>query len=200
MAKKAVTAVTPTPEQVADMGIVTVPTASQDADNGVGHVAETKAEAAGAPPAGLIETTTKTKTNADGAVADPSKIQRETGFSMEKMMKSAEDFVSFSQGNVEAFMKSGQIWATGVQDMSKALAATAQAQVDAAVATMKALSSVKSLKDAVDLQTTLARSSVETVIAETGKLTDASMKLAEQALAPITARVTLATEKFSRTA
>jgi hypothetical protein len=38
------------------------------------------------------------------------------------------------------------------------------------------------------------------VIAETGKLTDASMKLAEQALAPITARVTLATEKFSRTA
>jgi phasin family protein len=199
MAKKAVTAVTPTPEEVADTGVVTALSASQDAGNGVGHVAETTVEAAVTPPAGLVETT-KTKTNTDGAVADPSKIQRETGFNMEKMMKSAEDFVSFSQGNVEAFMKSGQIWATGVQDMGKALAATAQAQVDAAVATMKALSSVKSLKDAVDLQTTLARSSVETAIAETGKLTDASMKLAEQALAPITARVTLATEKFSRTA
>jgi phasin family protein len=127
-------------------------------------------------------------------------IKRETGLNMEKMMKSAEDFVSFSQGNMEAFVKSSQIWAAGFQDMGKAMAATAQAQVDAAVATMKAMSGVKSIKDAVDLHTTLARSSVETVMAETGKLTDASMKLAEQALAPITARVTLATEKFGRTA
>lgn len=108
--------------------------------------------------------------------------------------------MSFGQGNFEAFVKSGQIWAAGVQDLSKAMAATAQAQMDAAMSTFKALAGVKSLKDAVELQTSATRSSVETVMAETGKLTDASMKLAEQAMAPLAARVTLAAEKFGRAA
>ncbi|MBN9507725.1 MAG: phasin family protein [Alphaproteobacteria bacterium] len=117
---------------------------------------------------------------------------------MEKAMKTAEEMVSFGQGNVEAIVKSGQIWAAGVQDISKQVAASAQAQVDYTVATMKALAGVKSFKEAIDLQSSLARSSLEKVVAETGKLTDASLKLAEQTLAPLTARVTLAMEKFGR--
>ena len=71
---------------------------------------------------------------------------------MEKAMKTAEELVAFSQGNVEAMVKSGQIWAAGVQDISKQIAATAQASFDETMSTFKALSSVKSLKDAFDLQ------------------------------------------------
>lgn len=119
---------------------------------------------------------------------------------MEKITATTEEFVTFGQANVEAFVKSSQIWATGVQDLQKTLAATAQAQMDAAMSTLKALSGVKSVKEAFDLHSTLARSSVETAVAETGKLTDASMKLAEQAIAPITARVTIAMEKFGKAA
>ena len=115
-------------------------------------------------------------------------------------IKTAEEFVAFSQGNVEAVVKSGQIWAAGVQDLSKTVAATAQAQIDEALAAVKALAGVKSLKEAVDLQTSLARASLEKAVAETGKLTDAGMKLAEQTWAPLTARVTLAVEKFGRAA
>ena len=87
-------------------------------------------------------------------------------------------------------MKSGQIWAAGVQDLSKHLAATAQASFDESISTFKALTCVKSLKDAMDLQTAFARATLEKTLAESGKLTDASIKLTEQALAPITARVT----------
>jgi phasin family protein len=119
---------------------------------------------------------------------------------MENAIKSTEEIVTFSQGNVEAVLKSSQIWATGVQDLSKHFAATAQAQLDETMATVKALSSVKSLKEAMDLQAQLAKTAMEKMIAESGKLTDASMKLAEQTIAPIAARVTLATEKFGRTA
>ena len=115
-------------------------------------------------------------------------------------IKAAEDFVSFSQGNLEAVIKAGQIWAAGVQDLSKTFAATAQAQVEETLAAVKALSGVKSLKEAVDLQTNLARVSLEKAVTETSKLTDASVKLAEQTLAPLTARVTLAVEKFGRAA
>ncbi len=117
---------------------------------------------------------------------------------MEKVMKTAEEFVSFGQGNLEAVVKSGQIWAAGVQDISKQFAASAQAQMDHTVATMKAFAGIKSLKDAIDLQSSLARASMEKAVSETSKLTDASMKLAEQTIAPLAARMTLAMEKFGR--
>lgn len=128
------------------------------------------------------------------------KTPAEFKVNMEKAMKSAEEFLSFGQGNVEAIVKSGQIWTAGVQDIGKTVAATAQAQIDATVATIKALTGVKSLKEAMDLHAALARSSVEKAVAETGKLTDASLKLAEQTMAPIAARVTLVVEKFGRAA
>ena len=118
--------------------------------------------------------------------------------SMEKAMKTAEELMAFSQGNLEAMVKSGQIWASGMQDIGKQIAATAQASFDETMSAFKALTSAKSLKDAFDLQATLARTTLEKTVAEFGKLTDASMKLTEQTLAPLTARVTLAMEKFAK--
>jgi phasin family protein len=97
-------------------------------------------------------------------------------------------------------VKSGQIWAAGMQDISKQVAATAQASFEETLSTFRALTGVKSLKDAVDLQASLARSTLEKTVSESSRLTDASMKLAEQTIAPLTARVTLAVEKFARTA
>ncbi len=117
---------------------------------------------------------------------------------MEKAMKTAEELMAFSQGNLEAMVKSGQIWAAGVQDIGKQIAANAQASFDETMSAFKALTSAKSLKDALDLQAGLARTTLEKTLAELGKLTDASMKLTEQTLAPLTARVTLAMEKFAK--
>jgi len=117
---------------------------------------------------------------------------------VDKAIKTTEELVAFGQGNVEAFVKSSQILATGLQDLSKQFAVTAQASLDEAVSTFKALSGVKSLKEVVDLQTTVAKTNVEKAIAESGKLTDASFKLAEQAFAPLTQRFTLAAEKFTK--
>jgi phasin family protein len=119
---------------------------------------------------------------------------------MEKAMKTAEELVAFNQANVEAIVKSTQIWATGVQDLTKHFASAAQASMDQGMAAFKALTTAKSLKDAIELQTSFARSALEKTMAESGKLTDASIKLTEQTLAPITARVTVAVEKFSKAA
>ena len=99
-----------------------------------------------------------------GAVAGFEKTQAEVKANMEKAMRTAEEFLSFGQGNVEAVMRSGRIWAEGVQDLGKSFAATAQAQFDQTMSTFKAMAGVKSLKEAIDLQTNLARSSVETAV------------------------------------
>lgn len=116
---------------------------------------------------------------------------------MEKMMKNAEDFVAFSQGNFEAMMKSSQILMTGLQDLSKQMAATAQSTMDESMAAFKALSGVKSLKEAVDLQASLARTTMEKAMTGSGQFADQGFKLAEQAIAPITARLQLAAQKFT---
>jgi phasin family protein len=134
------------------------------------------------------------------ATAGFAETQAKVKEGMEKAMKTAEELVAFSQGNVEALVKSGQIWAAGVQDIGKQMAANAQASFDETMTTFKAFSSVKSLKDAFDLQANLARATMEKTLAESGRLTDASLKLTEQTLAPITARVSLAVEKFAKSA
>jgi phasin family protein len=131
-------------------------------------------------------------------VLEPTQAKVKEG--MEMAMKTAEEFVTFSQGNVEAVVKSSQIWTAGVQDLSKQVAATAQATFDETLANFKALTSVKSLKDAFELQASFARAAMEKAMAESGKLTDASFKLTEQTLAPITARVGVAVEKFAKAA
>ena len=84
-------------------------------------------------------------------------------------MKTAEELVAFGQGNFEAIVKSGQIWASGVQDIGKQMAANAQASFDDTMSTFKAISSVKSLKDAFDLQASLARSTMEKTLTEFGQ-------------------------------
>jgi phasin family protein len=117
---------------------------------------------------------------------------------VEKMMRTAEDFMSFGQGNLEACLRSGQIWAAGVQDISKQVAATAQAQFEETISAFKALTAIRSVKDAIDVQANLARATIEKTMAESGRITESSMKLTEQVLAPLTARVTLAVEKFAK--
>ena len=117
-----------------------------------------------------------------------------------KIMKTAEEFVAFNQANIEAFVKSGQIWSAGVQELTKQFAATAKASFDESVATFKAISSVKSLKEAIDLQTSFTKTAIEKSMVESKTITDQSMKLTEAALAPITARVTVAVESFSKAA
>jgi len=149
---------------------------------------------------GIEATVSNLKEGMTKAAAGFTETQAKVKEGMDKAMKTAEELVSFSQGNLEAVLKSGQIWAAGMQDLSKQFAATAQASFEETMSTFKAMSTVKSLKDAMDLQATLARATMEKTLAESGKLTDASFKLTEQAFAPITARVTLAVEKFAKSA
>jgi phasin family protein len=119
---------------------------------------------------------------------------------MNTMIKSTQDFVALGQGNLEALVKSGQIWTAGVQELMKQFAETAKASFDDSVATFKAISSAKSVTEAMDLQSKLATSVAGKALAESNKLIDASIKLTEQTLAPITARVTSAVETFGKAA
>ena len=104
------------------------------------------------------------KQGAATAAAGMEQAQVQVKEGMQRVMKTAEQMTTFSQGNMEAF---------------------------------KAMTSVKSVKEAFELQSSFAKASMEKAMAESGKLTEQSMKLAEQAFAPISARVNAAVETFS---
>jgi hypothetical protein len=103
---------------------------------------------------------------------------------------------SLGQGSLEGLIASQQIWTAGMQDIAATMAATSQAQLTRAIAAFKALSGVKSLPEALELQSHYARGWLDHAMADSGKLTAASMKLAADSIAPITRRMTLAAEVF----
>src|SRR4051794_22713373 len=86
-----------------------------------------EAVAAPAQAAAAFDTTVASlKHSVAGAIAGQSNPQNEVKATMDKAVKSAEEFVSFSQGNFQAMMQASQIWAAGVQDLGRAMTATAQ--------------------------------------------------------------------------
>lgn len=104
------------------------------------------------------------------------------------------------RGNFEACVQSGQIWAAGWQSIGREMTAAAQARFEHVKSTYSAMSGVKSPKEMIELQLKLARTAFEAAVSDTTKLNEASTKLIEQTLAPITARMTRTVENFTRPA
>ena len=129
------------------------------------------------------------------ASLEQAQVQLKQGY--DRAVKTAEQFAKFHQGNLEALMKASQIFTAGLQDITKHMAANAQANMEESVSTLRALSTVKSVKEAMELQTNFAKSSLEKAMSEGSKLTETGLKLAEQAYAPLTARVNAAVESFT---
>ncbi|PWS35031.1 phasin [Falsiroseomonas bella] len=116
----------------------------------------------------------------------------------EGFFKAAEEAAEFGRGNMEAMTKAAQTFAVGMQDIGKQVFAVSQALTDHAMESAKAMAAVKSLKEAADIQAAFAKASMERSMSEAAKLQEATFKLAEQAYAPLTARMTLAVEKFGK--
>jgi phasin family protein len=106
---------------------------------------------------------------------------------------------SFGQGSLEAIIQSQQIWTAGLHDIAKTVAEATQARMSQSIAAFKALAGVKSLPEAMELQSAYARGMLDAMMTESGKLSAASMKLAEESMAPIKARMSLAAETFKPT-
>ena len=112
--------------------------------------------------------------------------------------KGYEDMVAFGKDNVDAAIKSGTILTRGVQDINKVLFGLAQAQLEESVAATKKIFGCKSVKDVVEVQSDIAKANYAKFMAESRKLADMSVKLAEESVAPIAARVAVAVEKTTK--
>lgn len=114
------------------------------------------------------------------------------------LMKASEEAVEFGRGNLEAVSKATQLYVTGMQDLSRQTVTMFQAYSEQAIEAAKTLSALKSLKEAADFQASFAKTAFERAMADATKLQEASIKLAETTIEPISARVTLAMEKMTK--
>jgi phasin family protein len=115
-------------------------------------------------------------------------------------MKTVQDFVSFSQANLTAWVDASRIFANGFQDLSKQMLAVSQAQFADGVAHLKSLSGVTSVEKVIALQTQAVRATVEARLADTSRIAEAAIKLAEEVAAPLTTRADAAMQVFARAA
>ncbi len=136
--------------------------------------------------------------SAAGARAAKEKGMDQVRRTADGVFKAAEEAAAFGRGNVEALAKSAQAYVSGVQDLSRQAAAMVQGLTDQALEGAKALSNVRSLKEAAEIQANLARAAFERTVSETTKLQEAALKVAEQSFAPLSERMTLAVEKLGR--
>lgn len=109
-----------------------------------------------------------------------------------------QDAVDFSKGNVDAAMQAGEIFAKGVQDLSTLWMETAKASFEDGNAAAKAIMECRSLPDVVEVQTGLAKETYEKTLDNGRKLSDASLKVMEEASEPLAQRVSVAVEKFAK--
>lgn len=116
----------------------------------------------------------------------------------ETIFKRYDEAASLGQENVDAYVRSGTVFAQGVESMGKELMSFAQSAVEANVATAQALFGVTTVRELFDLQTEFQRSRIDSMIAESAKLTELSMALANDAFEPIQTRLNANVEKLLR--
>jgi phasin family protein len=110
--------------------------------------------------------------------------------------KAAEDFQKLSKENIEAYVQASTIVAKGFEQLGKAWMAFSQEALEQSATAAKALLGAKSVREAVDLQTEFAKTSFDKFVAESTKLSEQTVKTANEAFEPINARFTVAVEKL----
>jgi len=127
-------------------------------------------------------------------------IQGKAKEALEKSTAVLGEANDFAKGNVEAVVESGKTLSAGLQDFGATFVAEARTAFEGLTADAKELAAAKSPTEFFQLQSALVRKQFDGAVAQASKSTEAWLKLANEAFAPISGRVTLAVEKVSKAA
>lgn len=144
----------------------------------------------------VIETGKKfaeeTKAKLETVYAD---LNEKAKVSVEKSTKAIEEFSDIAKGNVEALVESGKIAAKGFETLGQEAVDYSKKSFEKATASFKSFSTVKTPTEFFQLQSQLFSSSFDEFTKEAAKSSEALIKLAGDVASPLTARVTVVTDK-----
>ena len=117
-----------------------------------------------------------------------------------KSQKAAEQLAEIAKANVEALTEAGRIAATGARTIGQDAIASGREGIEQASAAVKTLAEAKSPTEFFQLQSELVRASFDRAVAEGSKLTEQLVKLAGEAVQPLSTRASLNAERINELA
>jgi phasin family protein len=141
-----------------------------------------------------------TSTFTDGLKGVVSDAQAKAKEAFEKSSAIFSEYNEFAKGNVEAAVESGKIFATGLQGMGTTFVAESKSAFETMTSDVKELSAAKTPADFFKLQSDLFRRNFDSAVAYGSKNSEAVLKLANEVMAPLSGRVSLAVEKVRKAA
>jgi phasin family protein len=112
--------------------------------------------------------------------------------------KGYDDLVAFTKGNVDAVFASASIFAQGTEQLTRAWFALQHGAAEQAAEATRSLFAAKTLRQVVDLQSAYTKTAFDGLVAESSKLSELGLKVTNDAVAPIAARVNVAVETLSK--
>lgn len=117
-----------------------------------------------------------------------------------KTAEVAAEVTEFNKANVDAVVESGKIFLAGAQELVKDNVDTGKTVIEVVTADAKKMMEVKSPTELMQMQGELARRNFDAIVSFGSKRTEAWVKLYNDAFAPISNRVSIATEKLTKAA
>ena len=108
----------------------------------------------------------------------------------------AEELADVAKANVEAFVTAGRIAATGAKSLGQDIVARGREGVEQASEAVKTLAEAKSPTEFFALQSEIARSSFDRLVSEGSRLTESMVKLAGEAMQPLSNRASANAERI----
>jgi phasin family protein len=115
---------------------------------------------------------------------------------VEKSLAALNELNAHSRKNLEAVIASATASAKGAEALSAQAMAFSKALFDTQVNAAKSLAGAKSVQEIVELQTTFAKTALETYMAEVGKMSETVSASVKESIKPINERVTAVVETF----
>jgi phasin family protein len=109
-----------------------------------------------------------------------------------------KEMFALHQANIEALFQANTVLANGFQEVGKHVATLIQVECERAAAAGNAALAAKSVPDAITVNTDYAKVGLEQLMANTTTLRELGIKVAQDAVAPIRARVTVAAEAVAK--
>jgi phasin family protein len=116
---------------------------------------------------------------------------------VEKSRRAAEELAELTRANVEAVVEAGKIAATGAKSVGEDALQRTREALEQNVAEFKSLAQAASPTEYFQLQGEIARKNFDRMVASFSQLTEASVKLAGEAIQPLSNRAALNAEKLN---
>jgi len=115
-----------------------------------------------------------------------------------RSQKAAEDLAELTRANLEAFVDAGRIAVEGSRALGQDVIASSRQGVEQAADAVRSFAEAKSPTEFLQLQGEFARSSFDRLVAESSKLTESMVKLAGEAIQPISNRASVSAERLNK--